>query len=136
MTCYNGMAARNYAHNEGLLQDCDDARDDFSKSYLKHQLAAVKKDPKHEPKFGIGTIWEQFSERMCERCEPLNTPLSRLLAEYAALTKDDIDNLRTVSVTQADAAMLIRDEIHDMLLERASDEFDEADRTGNWEAIK
>lgn len=124
MTCYNGMAARNYAHEEGLLQRHDDARDSMITQYVADQLAAIKNRPLTGSTITDNVnIFRRFNERHTYT-ERLDLAMCRMLAYMANVDDEQLGYLRTVSSELADAAMLIRDDVSDMLGEEAAGHLD------------
>lgn len=133
MSCYIDIVEREHAHQEGMLQDLELARENYCDGFLREQLAGIKKSPVRWTLSDIA-LWPAFAERQ-GFIASLDAPLSRMLAECANMSDADIANLRTVSNTTADAFQLMRDDIHNMLLEEAGGLFDTAAQTGNWEAL-
>ncbi|MBM7455208.1 hypothetical protein HNR62_001068 [Oceanisphaera litoralis] len=109
-----------------------EAREAYCEQHVANELAAFAKRPQGDHRQDEMSLWQLFSERQADRDDPLNLPLSRMLVAIATMPPEALDYLRTTNSALADAALLIRPEIEDMLNEEAAGLFDEADRTGNW----
>lgn len=125
MTCYNGMAARNYAHEQGELEDIEIAREQHCNNFLKQELISIQKYPMGEHRHDDLSVFSLFIDHQDAIGNPLEEHLSRLLAEFAGMNGERLAELRDYSSSLADAIDKIQDGIHDMYLEEASGEFDE-----------
>lgn len=120
----NSMAARAYAHQEGLAVNYEDAREAFCNQYVVGQLLAITRNPLAESDIKSDmSIWHRFSERQFGN-DRLNVAMCRMLAYMANVDDTHIDYLRTVSSELADVALLVRDDVSDMLHEEASGHVD------------
>ena len=131
--CYNSSAADQYAHDEGKLQDAEDARESYIEGYTADQIKSFSKQTLRDTD-GL-SLWHLFSERQAETDYPLNDALTKMLAVLAVMPSVDIDYLRTLSSPMADAAKLIQQDIETLLGEEASGDWDQADASGDWESI-
>lgn len=120
----NDMAADALAQHEGHQQAREDARWWCCNYYADTMLKEYSKRPAGDARDGTMSLWSLFAERQCERGDPLDKPLSRMLISIATMSDDAISSLRTSSSDVADAALLIRDDIRDLFLEQAAGEFD------------
>lgn len=125
MTCYNDMAARNHAAEEGRLQLEQDYRENMCYQYLIDQLADIKKEATaatSEVEKDM-TIWHRFSERQ-DYSEAIHYELCTLLAWIANADGDTLENLQTLSSDLSMATFKIQDDLHNMLLEEAAGHID------------
>ena len=117
-------AADALAEQLGREQARDDAREAYCAEQLATKLSEYAKRPGGDLRDHTESLWTLFAERQCEHCDPLEQPLSRMLAAIANMSDDAINALRTASCDVADAALLVRDDIHNLFLDEAGGEFD------------
>ena len=122
----NDGAADALAHDEGKAQAYDDARHDYAEQYVESELERMKRYPLADDQ----SMWHKFAGRQAHREDPLNNALSRLLVRIAMAGKQEINLLSQVGLEYSDAALLIRDDLRDMLLIEGSEQFDEIQKRG------
>ncbi|MFP2768074.1 hypothetical protein [Oceanisphaera sp. KMM 10153] len=101
-----------------------EAREACCDQHLAEQLAGFARYPMGEHREDGFSLWHLFAERQFERGEPMEQPLARLLAVFTTMSSAAIDGLRDIDSNLADVALLLRDDVRDLLLEEAAGEFD------------